>query len=297
MTGPAARLAALSDDELAAMLAELGQSIEYPSASPDLADRAIARLGAAPVPAAATRVGWFRTRPGWPFGDRGYERPRLRRAVVLALVALLVLAGLAAGVAFGLPGIRLIFVGATPTPTGAPSLPPSLAPTTGPSLPALGPSLAPGRPVSLDEARAAAGFGVEVPADPSLGAPDAVYLDGTGASARVTLLYGERPGMPLAPGSPASAMLTQFLGAVNPDAFAKIIGPGTTVEPVTVNGARGYWIAGRPHEIFYRSGDDTVVETIRVAGNVLIWEHDGLTFRLETTADRATAMRIATSMR
>jgi len=82
---------------------------------------------------------------------------------------------------------------------------------------------------------------------------------------------------------------------VNADAFTKIIEPGTKVEPVTVDGARGYWIAGRPHAIFYRSGGDTSVEELRLAGNVLIWEHDGLTFRLETTADRATALRIAAS--
>ena len=49
--------------------------------------------------------------------------------------------------------------------------------------------------------------------------------------------------------------------------------------------------------IFYRFGSDTSPDEIRLAGNVLIWEHDGITFRLETTADQATATRIATSMR
>jgi hypothetical protein len=298
MTGRTGRLAALSDDQLAAMLVELGQSIEYPATPPDLAVRVVARLAATPAPSAAARIGDFRRRFGWfgwAFGDRGYERPRLGRAAVLALVALLVLAGLAAAVAFGLPGIRLVFVSPTPTPLTASPSPAS--PATSPSPPALGPSLAPGHPVTLDDARAAAGFGLEVPTDPSLGAPDAVYLDGTGETARVTLLYGPRPSMPPAPGSPASALLTQFRGAVNPDAFMKIIQPGTTVENVTVEGASGYWIAGRPHQIFYKSGGDTVVEEIRLAGNVLIWEHDGLTFRLETTVDRATALRIAASMR
>jgi hypothetical protein len=295
MTGPAGRLAALSDDQLAAMLVELGQSIEYPPTPPDLADRVVAHLATAPGPSGAAPFGDLRRRFDWLFGDRAYERPRLRRAVVLALVALLVLAGLAAAVAFGLPGIRLVFVSPTPTPvTASPS---AASPTTSPSPPALGPSLAPGHPVTLEDARAAAGFGVGVPTDPSLGAPDAVYLDGTGETARVTLLYGARPGMPQAPGSPASALLTQFRGAVNPDAFTKIIQPGTTVETVTVEGARGYWIAGQPHQIFYKSGGDTFLEEIRLAGNVLIWEHDGLTFRLETTADRATALRIAASMR
>jgi len=297
VTGPARRLAALSDDRLATALVELGRSIEYPTASPDLADRVVARLAAeATVPEGGRR------RRRWPFGwvigsaidDRQAARPRLRRAAVMALVALLVLAGLAAAVAFGIPGIRLIFVGPTATP-GALSTPAG-SPTTSPSLSALEPSLAPGHPVTLDEARAAAGFPVEVPADPAVGQPDAVYLDGTGAGARVSLVYGARPSMPLARGSTASALLTQFRGSVNEDAFVKIIEPGTTVEEVTVQGQTGFWITGRPHVIFYRIAGDSRPDEIRLAGNVLIWQHDGLTFRLESTADQATAIRIAASM-
>jgi hypothetical protein len=298
VTGPARRLAAFSDDQLAAALVELGRSIAFPSAPPDLPDRVVARLAA--EASAPERAGRYRRWPlgrlwGTGAGDRRAGRPRLRRAVVLALVALLVLAGLAAAVAFGLPGIRLVFVGPTATP-GAVS-PPAGSPTTSQSLPPLGPALARGHPVTLDEARAAADFPVEVPGDPAVGQPDAVYLDGSGAGARVTLVYGARPGMPLAPGSSASALLTQFRGAVNEGAFVKIIEPGTTVEQVTVAGRTGYWITGRPHVIFYTVGGDSAPDEIRLAGNVLIWEHDGLTFRLETTADQATSMQIAASMR
>jgi len=171
VTGPAARLAALSDDELAARLVELGRAIEHPSAPPDLTDRVIARLAAAPRTTADVPAGEFRQRLGRLVVGRGYEGPRLRRAVALALVALLVVAGLAAAVAFGLPGIRLIFVAQTPTPVTVPPSPTS--PAGSPSLPALGPSLAPGRPVTIDDARAAADFAVEVPTDPILGAADA----------------------------------------------------------------------------------------------------------------------------
>jgi hypothetical protein len=302
VTGPAARVAGLSDDQLAAVLVDLGRSIQYPSAPPDLADRVVTRLAAeATAPARAGRfrrwsLDWLMT----PTGDeRRAGRPRLRPAAVLALIALLVLAGLAAAVAFGIPGIRLVFVGptampgASASPAGSPvgSLPAS------PSLPALEPALAPGHQVTLEEARAAADFPVEVPGDPAIGQPDAVYLDGTGAEARVTLVYGARPGMPLAAGASASALLTQFRGAVNADLFVKIVEPGTTVDRLNVGGRTGYWIAGRPHVIFYRVGSDSSPEEIRLAGNVLIWEHDGITFRLETTADQATATSIATSMR
>jgi hypothetical protein len=302
VTGPAARIAALSDDQLAAALVDLGRSIQYPSAPPDLADRVVARLAAqATTPMRAGGFGrwsldWLRAPV---VDDRRVGRPRLRPAAVLALVALLVLVGLAAAVVLGIPGIRLVFVGPTAAP-GA-SAPPAGSPvgslTASPSLPPLEPALAPGHPVTLEEARAAADYPVEVPGDPAVGQPDAVYLDGTGAEARVTLVYGARPGMPLAAGASASALLTQFRGAVNPDAFLKVVEPGTTVDRVSVGGSTGYWIAGRPHVIFYRIGSDSSPDEIRLAGNVLIWEHDGITFRLETTADQATATRIAASMR
>jgi hypothetical protein len=296
VTGPAARVAALPDEQLAAALVDLGRSIQYPSAPPDLADRVVAHLAEASAqePVGRPRRGWLDWLRG-PADERRTGRPRLRPAAVLALIALLVLAGLAAAVAFGIPGIRLVFVGPTATP-GA-SVPLAGSPSSSPSPQVLEPALAPGHPVTLEEARAAADFPVEVPGDPAVGQPDSVYLDATGAEARVTLVYGARPGMPLAAGSSASALLTQFRGAVNADAFVKIVEPGTTVDRVTVGGRTAYWIAGRPHVIFYRFGSDTSPEEIRLAGNVLIWEHDGITFRLETSADQATATRIATSMR
>ena len=95
------------------------------------------------------------------------------------------------------------------------------------------------------------------------------FGSGVGSLARVTFVYGTRPGLPLATGATATALLTEFRGAVNPDAFGKIIRPGTTVEPVSVDGASGYWIVGEPHDLLYRVPGADLWDPVRLAGNVL----------------------------
>jgi hypothetical protein len=41
---------------------------------------------------------------------------------------------------------------------------------------------------------------------------------------------------------------------------------------------------------------DEGTKTFSVRGNVLIWEVDGITYRLETSLDRASALEVARSM-
>ncbi len=95
-------------------------------------------------------------------------------------------------------------------------------------------------------------FPVLTPGLPELGTPDEVYYSPSPPGGQVALVYGARPGLPPAVGTGLGLYLTQFRGAINRDFYMKGIGPGTTLEEVTVNGARGYWIAGEPHSFFYR---------------------------------------------
>jgi hypothetical protein len=62
-----------------------------------------------------------------------------------------------------------------------------------------------------------------------------------------------------------------------------------TVEWVEVApGVQGLWIAGAPHVVFF---PDT---SPRLAGNVLVWERGGVTFRLEGPGlDQPGALRVA----
>ena len=148
---------------------------------------------------------------------------------------------------------------------------------------------------------AKAGFALVIPTDPALGTPDQVYLRATPSSTAVSFVYTERAGIPTSPQAGVAAIVTEFSGGtVDQQFFGKVIDPGTTVEQVTVNGQPGFWIQGTPHFFFYRpSANPGAVEqeTLRLAGNTLIWEAGGLTYRLEANIAKEEALRIAESVR
>ncbi len=171
----------------------------------------------------------------------------------------------------------------TPTPTPAP----------------LGSTLGLGLPTTLDEARTAADFPLALPSDPALGAPDGVYIERRIPGGHVALVWTDRPGIPAQGSGRVALLLAQFRGRVDQDYFEKLIrGDGvTSVDPVEVGGARGWWVAGDPHVLFYLDRTGTFVEReSRLVGNVLIWERDGITYRLESGLDLADALRIAESV-
>src|SRR5207249_605229 len=71
--------------------------------------------------------------------------------------------------------------------------------------------------------------------------------------------------------------------------------------------ARGAWrperdlrrdLAGQPHQFFFRDPAGTMQpETLRLAGNTLLWEDGALTYRLEAQVSLEEAVRIASSLR
>jgi hypothetical protein len=67
---------------------------------------------------------------------------------------------------------------------------------------------------------------------------------------------------------------------------------------VTVQGGSGYWLEGTPHEFLYRDASGHIVpETVRLAANVLLWEVNGITVRIESVLPRDDVIRIADAMR
>ena len=73
-----------------------------------------------------------------------------------------------------------------------------------------------------------------------------------------------------------------------PGGFAKKAVSGETrIEEVHVGADFGFWIAGARH-VFQMPADAP-----RMAGNVLLWEHAGLTLRLEGPLTQAQAIRLA----
>lgn len=258
----------MSELRLETALTDLGRSLRYPP-SPELATAVRARLERGPAVVAA--------------------RPRVRRLVLVtaATVALLV-AGLAALSptvraallrVLTLPGVR-IEVGDTAPP--AQERP-------------LGRGLDLGRPVTLDEARVAAGFPVAVPEE--LGDPDEVYVQPSGGGGRVSLVWREVPGLPRASSTGVGALLTQFRATAEERFIKKLVEIDVPVMAVDVNGDPGYWVQG-PHPVFVLDPGGRPVEDVpRLAGNTLLWSSDGVTYRLESALDARASLRIAESLR
>jgi hypothetical protein len=158
---------------------------------------------------------------------------------------------------------------------------------TQPTAPAEPIDLGLGERVTLGEARARADFDVLRPGVEGLAEPDEVYVSARGA---VAFVYRDDEGG-------VATLLTQFRGFVERDLIHKSAGPETTIEAVRIDDAPGWWIAGEPHEFVYL--DETgepVFETLRLAGNTLLWTRGDVSFRLEGDLTKREAIEIAESM-
>lgn len=261
----------MREQELEAALTDLGERLAYPRPT---------RLAAA----VRARLNEPRPRRWWD----AVVSPRFAFAPAVATLLLILVVSLAAvpdvraaaDQFLHLRGIDIFRTSATPS-----------APVASPLVPF------PGQRVSLEEARSRAPF-LRAPADARLGAPDQVYVDQTQAGDRVTLVYVSRPEIPVSREAGVSAVVVAFRGRIDESLFAKVAIAGTRVEEVTVSGGRGYWLEGTPHQFFYLdSAGNPSPETLRLAGNTLLWEQSGVTFRLEAQLARDDALRIATTFR
>ncbi|MEO8228940.1 MAG: hypothetical protein ABI628_04160 [Chloroflexota bacterium] len=286
----------MSDADLEAALLDLGSALA-PLPSPGLALAVRVRIERGDV-AAPDRPTWAE-RLGLPA-----VRP-FRRGLVLALAAVLLIAGIAAALGFGLPGLRILIVGPSPNPTGSmvgPSLSPAV-PQPSPTPPSLE-SLDLGEPVDPLVAAGAVAYEVKLPNLAELGPPVGVYARGDPPNARLSAIYGANPAFPagsnppIVSGQAVSIIVMEFPGSADRDYLKKILQPGTTIRGQTVNGHEGFWIAGEPHQLIYLDHDGRAADdAIRIVGNVLAWNDGDLTFRIEGARDLAAALRIAQSIR
>ena len=256
--------------DISVLLTDIGARVEWPEPPTAFAARVVGKLEGQPM-----------------------RRPLLRRFVPVAgalasLVAMLLVfsPGTRDAVAdfFGIGGVRIERVAPRNVPT-----------------PAIGGTFDFGDRVSLDEAKARLGYDVLVPALPVLGEPDEVYLSPRRPpGGLVALVYGARPGFEPDPVTDVSILITQFQARLETRGgfFKKLAGPATTIRQVEVNGNEGYWLSGGAHSFFYRDSDGNVVqESLRLVANVLLWEQDGLTLRIETIGSLRSAQDVARSLR
>jgi hypothetical protein len=255
--------------QLEKAVAALAPHLDLPPA-PDLARRVRVAIEAAPLPAPR----------------RGSGR---RRALAFA-VAVVVL-GITATLTFspgarravagwlGIGGVRISH-GAGPAPTAAP-----------------GSNLALGSRTTLADARAEVDFPIALPATPNLGEPDAVYVARVPAGGRVSLVYDAGGSLPEADETGLGMILSEFRASIGPDLAKKVAGKTGGLEITEVDGELAYWLTG-PHTFYlYRDADGHIREdTLRLAGNTLLWVRDGITHRIESSLSLADVIRIAESI-
>jgi len=162
----------------------------------------------------------------------------------------------------------------------------------------LGQRLGLGGRTTLPDAQKQISWHIAIPS--TLGQPDEVYLQpppDAPAQGEITLVYATRPGIPVAAQTGVSVLVTEARGAVDQNFFGKMLGPNTTLEPVTVGGHQGYWISGKPHDFFFIDADgNTRDETLRLAMNTLLIDDNGTVVRIEGDMTKSQALEIAASL-
>ena len=243
-----------------ALLREAAITAAWPP-TPDLRSSVLVRISAEGV-----QVG---VRPARP------RTLRLIRALAVAIVALLILAGVAAALGHRLPGLDILFVE---------------------RLPPAGIGLDLGSPIPLAEARASDEPRVLVPA--TLPEPATAFELGAGSRRIVTLAYRAEPGQPTLRNSDLALTVMAVPGSTEEVLITKMLGSGATIEHVTVRGTPAWWISGAPHEIMVKRPDgDVGVVTSALAGDTLVFARDGTLYRLESALGRDATIAIAESMR
>jgi hypothetical protein len=232
---------------------------------------------------------------GYAWGEGRWRRGASQQIwLIAALLLIAIVSGLvlfpevrnAIADRLGLPGVLIRWVDEVPSPE--------------PSQ--VGAPLLLGRPVTLAEAQAAVDFPVRVPTAGGFDAPGEVYLLDQNEGAMVSFVYPAGPGLSASDETGVGALLTQFQG----DADRGLIEKGlpddgaedTQLRAITVAGEPGFWISGAPHGFFFVCYDagECRQERYRLAGNVLLWELDGVTLRLELALTLEDALAIAESI-
>jgi hypothetical protein len=199
--------------------------------------------------------------------------PRRRRALALAF-ALLVLA---LGVAFAVPQARTAILrffhlrGATVEVVK--TLPPAQERALTADL---------GAPITADDVERELGFRPLLPR--GLGAPT-VYYDAFPPGGQLGLVYAH------------GLVVTQVEGHLS-TYIRKFLPPGTTMERLTIDGERALWISGELHQYAYVDKTGQIVsDSVRTAGDVLLWRHRDLLVRIEGARSKRQAAAIVRSAR
>jgi hypothetical protein len=255
-------------DTLERSLRDLSAHLEWPP-EPTLAASVVGRIEAAPTSrrSAVPRFGWSRLSVAAVFV-----------ATLVAVISGTLLLSPAARDAvadwLGVGGVRITFDD---------------------EVPRLGAPLGFGERVDAARAEDLATFDLRVPTIAGLGGPDEYYVDRRIPGGSVSFVYEATVEYPPAPGTEVGLLVTQFRGGIHEQFLKKVLIEETTVSRVVVDGGEGLWLGGEPHYLFRDADGGAHEEEFRMAGNTLLWERDGITYRLESALGRAESIAIANS--
>jgi hypothetical protein len=292
-------LARLDDAGLEGALRSLSGAVDWPTAAP------VTPAGVSAGPDIATRVrgriaSGERARAARPWWRLGGSRP-VRRSLVLAIAGLLALAIVAGAVGLGLPGLRITFgeppASLLPLPTPTPEPTDGGTPTPTPTLPPItGMRLNLGRQVELDQVEPRTGIPVGLPADARVGQPDTVWIDEAKFD-QIAYVWEAGPTLPETSERGVGLILMRFDGRTDDEFYQKVLGSGTRLQTVTVDGHEGFWISGEMHFFFYERPDVGYVDDgRRWVGDALVWYDGTATYRIESALGRDATIEVAESI-
>lgn len=236
-----------------------------------------------PTPDIASRIGEILPERQAP----GIRRPLVWAAAVAiaAILLIVVLPGPRHAIAgwLGLPGIRIEFVDRFATDEKPDSI---------------GSSLLFGEQTTLADAQATVPFAIALPTRDDLRDPDEVWLRTSADVTAISLLYDAQDDLPQIGDTGVGMLLMEFQTSEEAAFLAKRSMGDGSFSVVTVNGQEGFWLENG--ELVVLPRDVTLPENqatqSRRSGNVLIWNDGETTFRLETSLDRFSALKIAESL-
>jgi hypothetical protein len=149
---------------------------------------------------------------------------------------------------------------------------------------------------TLAQARARLTFDIALPVRAGLGEPDAVYVRSEQDFESVTLVWRPRPGLPEILDTQVGLILSEYAGAAAPY-FEKYVDARHPPITVTVAGSPGLRFSG-PQEVLIRDHRGIIHdEHPRTSAPTLVWERDGVTYRLEADTGTRRALELAATVR
>jgi hypothetical protein len=205
---------------------------------------------------------------------RGGGMPPLHRPWVRSLALAVWLSLLAAAtvlaISWWLPGLRIVPVASVPP---VPSVP--------------GADLRLGAPTAATDVPFAVAMA---------GSPSSAFTGGEGEV--VSLVFVAREGLPEIGTTGIGLLIQRLEGDLETVMVEKLVDEvGASVIPISVGEASGFWIEGPPHLVRYLTPDGAVrSEMTRLVGDTLVWQTDGVIYRMESGLELADSLELAGSV-